>query len=487
MGMAELAAGILPDGSSPVVAAGEFVIRNAPGGAERWAIRTFGTNDKPFLVVSTIVIVLALGAAAGLLMRTRPLAASAIVVVAVGFGVLTSMRHQDATILDAVPAIVGGLAAVLILRLLLRLDAAAGPAGPLSPDASGRRTVLVAGGAALVAAPFAGLLGRRLQDRVDAAASRAKVSLPAPAQPLPALPAGADLHLNGLSPFTTPNADFYRIDTALLIPQVDAQSWSMRIFGRVDHELTFTFEELLARPLVEADITLACVSNEVGGSLVGNARWLGVPLRDLLTEAGVHPDADQVVGRAVDGFTVGFPVSAALDGRQALVAVGMNGEPLPLRHGFPVRLVVPGLYGYVSATKWLSEIELSRFADFDPYWIRLGWAQPAPIKVQSRIDTPRGRVAAGPVNVAGVAWAQERGVRAVEVRVDGGPWHPADLAEAVGTDTWRQWVYRWDATAGRHVLEVRATAGDGEVQTGQTSPPFPSGATGWHSRQVSVG
>jgi DMSO/TMAO reductase YedYZ molybdopterin-dependent catalytic subunit len=322
---------------------------------------------------------------------------------------------------------------------------------------------------------------------VDAAASRAKVSLPAQAQPLPALPAGADLHLNGLSPFTTPNADFYRIDTALLIPQVDAQSWSMRIFGRVDHELTFTFEELLARPLVEADITLACVSNEVGGSLVGNARWLGVPLRDLLTEAGVHPDADQVVGRAVDGFTVGFPVSAALDGRQALVAVGMNGEPLPLRHGFPVRLVVPGLYGYVSATKWLSEIELSRFADFDPYWIRLGWAQPAPIKVQSRIDTPRGRVAAGPVNLAGVAWAQERGVRAVDVRVDGGPWHPADLADAVGTDTWRQWVYRWDATAGRHVLEARATAGDGEVQTGQTSPPFPSGATGWHSRQVSVG
>jgi sulfite oxidase len=238
--------------------------------------------------------------------------------------------------------------------------------------------------------------------------------------------------------------------------------------------------------LVEADITLTCVSNEVGGPLVGNARWLGVPLKELLDEAGVHPDADQVIGRSVDGFTVGFPVEAALDGRDALVAVGMNGEPLPVRHGFPARLVVPGLYGYVSATKWLKEIELSRFDQFDAYWIRLNWALPAPIKVQSRIDTPRSQAKAGKIDVAGVAWAQGRGVTAVEVRVDDGLWQLADLAEEFGKAAWRQWRWRWDATPGRHELRVRATAGDGEVQTGLTAQPFPAGASGWHTRSIRV-
>jgi DMSO/TMAO reductase YedYZ molybdopterin-dependent catalytic subunit len=485
MGIAELTAGILPDGRSPLVAAGEFVIRNAPGGAERWAIRTFGTNDKPFLVISSIVVILALGALAGSLAK-RPAAAMAVAIPVVAFGALTSMRHQDSTILDAIPAVVGGLAALIVLRSLLRLDAGQ-RTGPLSPDAMGRRTVLFAGGAAAIAAPFAGLVGHKLQQRVDAAASRAKVSLPPPARPLAPTPAGADLRLAGLSPFVTPNGDFYRIDTAILIPQVDAETWSMRIFGMVDHELRFTYDQLLARPLVEADITLTCVSNEVGGPLVGNARWLGVPLKELLDEAGVKAGADQVVGRSVDGFTVGFPTTAALDGRDALVAVGMNGEPLPVRHGFPVRLVVPGLYGYVSATKWLSEIELSRFADFNPYWIRLGWAGPAPIRISSRIDTPRGRVDAGPVNVAGVAWAQHRGISAVEVRVDGGAWQPAELAESVGDDSWRQWVFRWTATSGHHTLEVRATGSDGEVQTGVPADPFPAGATGWHSRSITVG
>jgi DMSO/TMAO reductase YedYZ molybdopterin-dependent catalytic subunit len=490
LGVAELTAGIVPDGRSPLVAAAELVIRNAPGGVERWAIDTFGTDDKPALVTAAVVVVLALGALAGGL-AVRRLGGLGVAVPTVAFGVFASLRHQDATLLDAISPVVGGLAALATLRLLVRLDAPrrdpARPDRPLGPGGMGRRTVLLAGGAAAVAAPFAALLGQELQHRVDAGASRAKVRLPRPARPLPPVPGGADLRLPGLSPFLTPNDDFYRIDTALLVPQVEAETWSMRVFGRVDRELTFTYDQLLARPLVEADITLACVSNEVGGDLVGNARWLGVPLRELLTEAGAHPDADQVIGRAVDGFTVGFPTSAALDGRDALVAVGMNGEPLPVRHGFPVRLVVPGLYGYVSATKWLAEIELSRFADYDPYWIRLGWSPPGPIKVQSRIDTPRGAVAPGRVNVAGVAWAQERGIAAVEVRVDGGPWRPAELAASAGDDAWRQWVYRWDAAPGRHALEVRATAADGEVQTGEPAEPFPSGATGWHRRQVRVG
>jgi DMSO/TMAO reductase YedYZ molybdopterin-dependent catalytic subunit len=484
LGVAELTAGILPNGRSAVVATGELVIRNTPGGTERWAIDTFGTNDKAVLVVGTILVVLLLGGLAGK-HSARPNVALGIATAAVGIGIFASLRRLDATFLDVIPSIVGGLAAIWVLRGLLRLDAGQ-PVGPLAPDAMGRRTVLFAGGATALAAPFAGWAGHKLQQRVDAAASRAKVSLPAAARPLPATPARVDLGLADLSPFITPNADFYRIDTALLVPQVVAETWSMRIKGRVDHELTFTYQQLLDRPLVEADITLTCVSNEVGGPLVGNARWLGVPLKELLDEAGVHRDADQVIGRSVDGFTVGFPVEAALDGRDALVAVGMNGEPLPVRHGFPARLVVPGLYGYVSATKWLKEIELSRFDQFDAYWIRLNWALPALIKVQSRIDTPRSQAKAGKIDVAGVAWAQGRGVTAVEVRVDDGLWQLADLAEEFGKAAWRQWRWRWDATPGRHELRVRATAGDGEVQTGLTAQPFPAGASGWHTRSIRV-
>jgi DMSO/TMAO reductase YedYZ molybdopterin-dependent catalytic subunit len=334
-------------------------------------------------------------------------------------------------------------------------------------------------------AAAAGATGRVLQGRVNAAASREAVVLPRPATPLAPIPSGAHFDVDGLSPFVTPNADFYRIDTALLIPQVETAGWTLTIDGMVDRRRTYTYEQLLARPLVEADLTLTCVSNEVGGRLVGNARWLGVPLRELLDEAGVQRRADQVVGRSVDGFTAGFPV-AALDGRDALVALAMNGEPLPLRHGFPARLVVAGLYGYVSATKWLKEVRLTRFDDDSTYWIDRGWAQQGPIKLASRIDTPRGTVDGGRVAVAGVAWAQGRGIRRVEVRVDDGRWHDAELADAVGVDTWRQWRWAWDAVPGRHRLSVRATADDGEVQTGDEAPPFPDGATGWHTVGVRV-
>jgi DMSO/TMAO reductase YedYZ molybdopterin-dependent catalytic subunit len=303
------------------------------------------------------------------------------------------------------------------------------------------------------------------------------------------VPGGADLGVEGVAPFVTPNSDFYRIDTALLVPQVRTEGWTLRVHGMVDRELELTFDELLARDLVEADVTLACVSNEVGGDLVGNARWLGARLDDLLREAGVQRGATQVVPRSADGFAAGFPTQVAMDGRDALVAVGMNGEPLPLEHGFPARLVVPGLYGYVSATKWLTEIELTRLGDFDSYWVRRGWAKEAPIKTQSRIDTPRSGASlrTGRVPVAGVAWAQSRGIRTVEVRVDDGPWRPARLGAGVGDDTWRQWVYDWDVHEGNHTLAVRATDGDGDTQTGEREAPIPSGATGWHTIEVSVG
>jgi DMSO/TMAO reductase YedYZ molybdopterin-dependent catalytic subunit len=315
------------------------------------------------------------------------------------------------------------------------------------------------------------------------------VVLPRPARAAPRVPAAADLGIDGLSPFVTPNGDFYRIDVNLIVPQVTAEGWTLTIKGLVDAEVELTYGELLAMPLVEEDITLACVSNEVGGRLVGNARWLGTPLLPLLERAGIDGNADQIVARAVDGFTVGFPVESLRDGRAALLAVGMNGEPLPIRHGFPARLVVAGLYGYVSATKWLSEIELTRFDAFDPYWIQRGWAVEAPIKTQARIDTPRGlaKVSGSTIPVAGVAWAQTRGIAKVEVRIDDGEWNECELSEEVSANTWRQWLYRWEGAApGRHQLTVRATDATGEIQPEQRVPPFPDGATGWHSIAVNV-
>ncbi|KIF01484.1 molybdopterin-binding oxidoreductase, partial [Streptomyces sp. RSD-27] len=302
------------------------------------------------------------------------------------------------------------------------------------------------------------------------------------------------LEVPGVGPFVTPAAEFYRVDTALVVPRVDAGSWRLTVHGEgVSRPLTLTLADLLARPLTEHDITLCCVSNEVGGPYVGNARWLGARLADLLREAGVRPPsqggpADQLVARSVDGMTIGTPVETVMDGRDALLAVGMNGEPLPFAHGFPVRMVVPGLYGYVSACKWLTELRLTTFAAYDAYWVRRSWAQQAPVKTQSRIDTPRpfSTLAPGPVAVAGVAWAQHRGISRVEVRADGGPWHEARLGAADGNDTWRQWLWPWEAAPGEHTLEVRATDGRGQVQTPERRGTLPDGATGWHAVTVSV-
>jgi DMSO/TMAO reductase YedYZ molybdopterin-dependent catalytic subunit len=303
------------------------------------------------------------------------------------------------------------------------------------------------------------------------------------------VPSGATLDVAGITPYLTSNRDFYRVDTALRVPDVPLDGWRLRIHGMVDQELDLSFEDLLSRRLVEQRITLTCVSNPVGGDYLGNATWIGVPLRDLLREAGVRDGADAVKSTSADDFTAGTPLSALLDAdRGAMVAVAMNGEPLPQAHGCPARMVTPGLYGYVSATKWLVDLEVTRFADFEAYWTSRGYAAQAPIKTSSRIDVPRSfaKVRAGRTPVAGVAWSQDRGITAVEVRVDGGPWAQAELAAEDNVDTWRQWVWQWDAEAGNHTLEVRATDATGYTQTAERASIAPDGATGWHSVNVSV-
>jgi DMSO/TMAO reductase YedYZ molybdopterin-dependent catalytic subunit len=479
---AELVAGAVQTGRSPVIAVADAVVRSAPVSWERWAIDTFGTGDKPALVTTVLVVTLALGALAGALPRW---AGGVIVVAVTGAGALAAVAEPDASASHALGPVLGGLAAATVLELLVRAVGDHRDA-PLPPPGADRRRFLLTGSSAALLAATGASVGRALQGRTSAAASRAAVRLPAATEALGTAPSPGGVATPGLSPFITPNADFYRIDTALTVPQVEAETWTLTIDGMVDEPRRYTFDDLVNRPLVEREVTLACVSNGVGGDLVGNARWLGVPLVELLEEAGPHDDADQLVGRSVDDFTAGFPLAAARDGRTALVAVGMNGEPLPLRHGFPARLVVAGLYGYVSATKWLVQIEVTRFDAYTPYWVERGWADRAPVKVSARIDTPGKRAQAGVVPVAGVAWAPSRGIESVEVRVDEGKWHEATLAPGGGIDTWRQWRWDWRATPGNHDLQVRATTADGERQTGVEHVPYPDGATGWHTVRVKV-
>ncbi|WP_405421991.1 molybdopterin-dependent oxidoreductase [Streptomyces erythrochromogenes] len=498
LAVAELVTAAVRPEASPVAAVGAAAVDLTPTAVREWAIALFGTADKAVLTLGIVAVLAAVAAAAGLL-AVRSLPAG--MAVAGGFGLLgaaAALSRPEATWQDALPSLAGGLTAAGALWLLVTAATRPRPAGAPADGAwamdrrgFGRLVVGV-----LAASSAAGLAGRRLgaHGSAGATASRADLVLPRPAVPAPPVPAGADLRVPGLGPFLTPARDFYRVDTALVVPRVDADTWRLRIHGEgVPRPLTLDLRELLARPLVEHDITLTCVSNEVGGPYAGNARWLGVPLADLLREAGVRPPsrggpADQLVARSVDGMTLGTPVETVMDGRAALLAVGMNGEPLPFAHGFPVRMVVPGLYGYVSACKWLSELRLTTFAAYDAYWVRRSWAQQAPVKTQSRIDTPRPSAALRPgrVAVAGVAWAQHRGIRRVEVRVDGGPWQEARLGAADGVDTWRQWVWPWEATAGLHTLEVRATDGTGAVQTGVRAATVPDGATGWHAVEVRV-
>ncbi|WP_405429536.1 molybdopterin-dependent oxidoreductase [Micromonospora sp. NBC_00617] len=521
IGIAEPVAVLTGPRSAPLVAVGGVVVDAVPEPLKQFAIDVFGTADKIALLTGTALLLGGFAALFGVL-AVRRLGLGLAGIAAFGaVGVAAALTRPGADVFDALPSLVGGGLGALVLWLFIagpfELDpwpwtpptaprsATPPPVSPAGPteglpipvtpaaptatvDPESRRRFLTGTGVLLGTAAVAGLGGRWLAGRRGVSAARDAIRLPAPVVPAPAVPAGADLSLAQLAPYVTPNLGFYRIDTALVVPQVDPETWRLRIHGRVGTERTYSYADLLARPLVERYVTLACVSNEVGGDLIGNARWLGVPLRELLDEVQPEEDADQVVGRSVDGWTCGTPTAALRDGRDALLAIGMNGEPLPVEHGFPVRMVVPGLYGYVSACKWVTELELTRFADFDAYWVPRGWSAQGPIKTQSRIDAPRrrNRLTAGPVTVAGVAWAQHRGISRVEVRVDDGPWQEAELAPTVSVDTWVQWSWRWDATPGEHRLQVRATDATGETQTERTQSVAPDGATGWHTVPVNV-
>src|ERR1700761_422770 len=524
LGVAELISAITGPQGSPVVAVGGVAIDMTPIPVKDFAIQHFGTHDKTVLISGIVVLLALFAAVIGILARRWLPAGLAGLVVFGALGVSAALSRPDAGVADTAPTLAGVAVAMITLVILVRtsrdgkitmrrrrpealslvgapgavepvrsagipgpqgatrslgLERPEGPGGPERPQGGagsdgpgrpgqpgggpgsgpGRRAFLVAGaGAAVVAAASYGA-GDLLLRRFSAAGARARA--------LGRAPAGAELKIPGLSSFYTPNASFYRVDTDLVLPQVSPSDWTLKIGGMVEREIEFSFAELLDQPLTEADITLTCVSNEVGGPYGGNARWLGASLPTLLRRAGIKRGADQVLSTSTDGMTISTPVAAIMDGRTALLAVGMNGQPLPIKHGFPARMVVPGLYGYTSATKGVTKLEVTTYAAQQAYWTKRGYAAQAPIKTESRIDVPRplAQVPAGKTAVAGVAWAPHRGVSAVEVSVDSGPWQAARLAAADGIDTWRQWTWVWDAPPGLHTLRVRATDGAGALQT----------------------
>jgi len=493
IGVAQLASAAVGPGTSPVFAVGAATIDLAPEWLKRFAIDTFGTNDKAALLIGIGVVLAVVATIVGVVSLRRPWVGVVALVGLGAIGIVAAVTRPDAGLTAVIPATIGTLAGLwtyVWLRGRAGLPRLVDAAVAETPGTGGmdRRRFLSAGAAAATVALATGFVGEYLVRRSDASASRSAIQLPRVTDPGSPTPVGASLDVPGITPFITPNDRFYRVDTALLVPAVNAEGWTLTIDGMVDHPLTLDFAQLVARPLIERDVTLACVSNEIGGHYVGNARWTGVLLGPLLREAGLQPGVTQLVSRSADGFTTGTPASVALDGRDAMLAVAMNGEPLPLAHGFPVRMVIPGLYGYESACKWIAEIEATTYQAYSAYWVRRGWAEQVLIKTSSRIDTPRdgANASAGRVAVAGVAWAQHRGISAVEVQVDDGDWSPAELAAQDTVDTWRQWVFEWDAMAGDHRLTVRAKDGDGQLQTEALAPPFPSGATGLHSIGVAV-
>ncbi len=518
VGVGHLAAALVAPAASPPLAVADAVVRLAPPPLVEFGTSTLGAADKPVLLAGVVLVLAAVAALAGLAARRRADPAVAVVVALGGVAGAAAWTAPAFAQLDLVPpllATITGVAAVHGLhRRALRDAARAVPAGspgvPRGPEprrgarapgedgAAGvpvsRRDVLggsaaalgVVGAAALATGAAGQLLGRGVGDSRAEVTRRLAAARVAPAPPVPP---GADLTAFGAPPVVTPAADFYRIDTALRVPALRAADWTLRVHGMVERELTLSFADLLARPLVERTITMACVSNEVGGPYVSTARFVGVELRDLLRDAGVADGADQLLSTSVDGWTAGTPTAAVLEpDRGALLAVGMNGQALPREHGFPVRMVVPGLYGYVSATKWLADLEVTTFAARASYWLQRGWARLAPVKTQSRIDSPGGSagVAAGRVTVAGTAWAQHVGVDRVEVRADGGPWQDAQLGAEVNRDTWRMWRAALDLAPGRHELQCRATDRSGATQPELRTAPLPDGATGWHTVVVTA-
>ena len=552
IGAAQLTAGLNVPQSSPVLAVGQASIDLTPLPVKNFAISAFGTHDKTVLLGGILVVLALYAAVVGMLaVRRLTFGLWGLALFAV-IGLTAALTRPNSTPEYVVPTLAGAAAGSFALARLARAAArlslvptqahsgrrgsrAAGPTAvppgspvlpealtppdlPAAPDVParpaesaaetpaysftylpnpddrgpscwpGRRRFLVTSGIAAATAAAGTLAGRELITRRNVSQARAALRIPRPAVPAPPLPAGSNLNIPGLSSFITPNGSFYRVDTALLVPQVDPATWQLRIHGMVQREFTITFAELLKRPLIEDYVTLTCVSDPVSGPYVGNAKWLGANLAALIRQARPLAGADQLLCTSVDGFTSGTPLQVVLDGRDALLAVAMNGSALPVEHGFPARMVIPGLYGYVSATKWVTDIEVTTFAAATAYWAQRGWSQQAPIKTESRIDVPIGgaTITPGRTPVAGVAWAQHKGVAAVEVRVDRGPWRQARLAAVPDIDTWRQWVWEWQATPGNHLIEARATDQTGYTQTPVQAQPPPNGASGYPSAAVTV-
>ncbi|MCV7176364.1 molybdopterin-dependent oxidoreductase [Mycolicibacterium sphagni] len=500
LGVVQLTAAFFPPAADARTAVGTAVINLTPGPVKEWAILTFGTADKLFLSVSVIAVIGVLAAAAAIWERSRVPAGTVAFLVAAVVGSIAVLTRPGAEALDIVPTLLGAVCGIAVLRLLTseriagsaedteaKPAEATGAAESTGVDPGRRLSLLTFGlaGLGLLGGVAGVVVNRRLH---SVSGDRNSFALPSAPQPSPV---AADVTPQGvqLPSFITPNGDFYRIDTALSVPQLARADFRLRIHGMVDREVSYTFDDLKKFEPITKVVTLTCVSNPVGGNLISNASWTGYRLSDLLHDSGIHPDADMVLSTSVDGFTAGTPVEALTDGREAMLAIGMNGVPLPVEHGYPARLVVPGLYGYVSATKWVLDLELTRFDRVQAYWTRLGWSERGPIKTESRIDVPRDgqKVTKGPVTFGGVAWAQNRGVKAVEVRIDDGPWQPAQLGASYSNDTWRLWSFPWTASqTGFHTVTARATDNTGAVQTEEQAPPAPDGATGWPSVSFEV-
>jgi DMSO/TMAO reductase YedYZ molybdopterin-dependent catalytic subunit len=525
IGIAELLAafglwiGVLNAPASPLNSLGQTFIQFTPEWLKNFAIETFGESDKIALTVGMGITLVIVAIAIGIIGRNSPRLAAGITAALVLVTAAAIFTRSGASVLDLVPILVGGAVGIFFLVTVFRrqvvpttpgsVDAPEPDATPSTEDnpkaaqtganhpmgratatinATSRRQFFKIAGLGAVAAVAAGALARWIPSGADVAASRANVALPTPAD-IQQVSSSVELQVPGISPFVTDNADFYRVDTSFVVPRLTTEEWQLRIHGAVDNEITLTYADLIAMPSIERMITLTCVSNEVGGGLAGNARWQGVRIADVLAMAGAQAGADCVLSTSVDGFTVTTPLAALTDNRDALLAFAMNGEPLPVEHGFPVRMVVPGLYGYVSATKWVVDLQITNFADESAYWTQRGWAPQAPIKTSSRIDVPRSfeQVGKGAVAIAGMAWAQQRGITSVQVQIDGGEWQEATLSGEVSADTWRQWVYQWDATeSGTHTVKCRAIDGTGAVQIEQIQGVMPDGATGWDSRTFTV-
>ena len=485
MAVGHLVAALIDPASSPVLAVGSTVIDLTPTPVKEWAVATFGTADKPILVGSVMFGAAVLAAIGGLLARRRFAAGALVLVALVAVAGAAAVLRPSAGPLDVVPALATAITGVGALWWLTRNAPAPATGTAATSSDSGeqlpsRRGVIIATSVLTAAAAAAGGVGRLV---AGLRADPSDVALPSPTDPAPAFPTGLDRKVPGISSFRTPNDTFYRIDTRLTLPMLGVEDYELIVDGDVENELSFSFQDLLDMDLIERDITLTCVSNDVGGPYVGGARWLGVRLTDILDQAGVGDSADQILSTDVDGMTISTPLAVATDGRDAMIAVGMNGEALPREHGFPVRMVVPGLYGYVSACKWITRMTLTTYDAQEAYWTERDWAIDAPIKIASRIDTPKSfeEIDAGRTFIAGVAWAQDRGIGKVEVQIDGAAWQTAELGPSAGVDYWRQWYLPWEAQSGEYSLSVRAVTQDGEVQTPAKAMPFPDGSSGYQS------